>query len=167
MTKEPLDKLAIEICCPVETRVLSMVRSMTTAVAKDLNFTEEQIDQIEMAVDEACANVVEHAYEPRTQESENTDQKAVEKDPPDYFMQLRIIVGDQFLKISIIDHGVGMNNRPPGCSSVEEFAEKGGGGGLGNLIIRNFMDEVDYHYPPGSGTILTMTKYRRDSSKES
>lgn len=31
-------------------------------------------------------------------------------------------------------------------------------------IIRNFMDEVEYSYPP-TGTVLTMTKYLQTASR--
>ena len=136
-----------EITCPAVSDALGTLRHFVVGVAQDSGFDEEQVEQIEMAVDEACANVVNHAYGDRTHESPK--------------FQMRIVISPDSLKITVMDKGVGLVNMPPGASSVEEFLDRGAQGGLGLYIIKNFMDEVEYDSPPQAGTTLHMTKYRR------
>lgn len=149
--------LELEIHCPVQSRVLTYLRSIASQVARTVGFDDEQIDQIEMAVDEACANVVKHAYGAELPEDDRRRRQCV--------LKMRIVIGPDRLKFCIIDHGVGVSNKPRGANSVEEYLERGATGGLGVYIIRNFMDEVEYVSPPGAGTTLTMTKYLRPGEK--
>ncbi|MBI5155377.1 ATP-binding protein [Candidatus Poribacteria bacterium] len=152
----------LEICCPVETRVLALLRSVATTLAEQIGFGEEEIGQIEMAVDEACANVVRHAYKHRGVSSDLAGEDAAPAlADEECVLKVRITIGRGMLRFSIIDHGIGMDKTPSGAQTVEEYVERGGKGGLGSLIIRNFMDEVDYEFPEPAGTILTMTKYLR------
>jgi serine/threonine-protein kinase RsbW len=155
-----------EIRCPIDTRVLGMIRNFVTALAKEMGFEEEATDQIELAVDEACANVIRHAYKhlgvspDLPAEHRNSDASTVEL----CTLWVRLHLGQQFLKITIVDNGIGIHNESKGVNSMEEFQARGGSGGLGMYIIRNFMDEVEYSYPE-SGTVLTMTKYLSGASK--
>lgn len=149
--------LEIELHCPVESRVLTYLRNIASQVARTVGFEDEQIDQIEMAVDEACANVVKHAYGETVGRDGEKRHECV--------LKMRIVIAPDRLKFCIIDHGVGVTNKPRGANSVDEYLERGAHGGLGVYIIRNFMDEVEYQSPPGAGTTLTMTKYLRPATK--
>lgn len=144
------DPVALEIRCPVDTRVLGPLRAMATAVASEHGFSDDQVAQIEMAVDEACANAVRHAYR-------HLDGSAL----AECDVRMRVELDDDWMRIRVSDRGIGAGNMPPGASSVEEYLERGAAGGLGIFIIRNFMDEVEYDSPQGSGTTVTMTKYLR------
>ncbi len=162
------DTIDLEIRCPIETRVLSILRNFVTSIAAYVGFNAEETDKIEMAVDEACANVIRHAYKhlgvsPDLPEAE----QAEDANAAQCTLRLRLVLGEDFLKIIIIDNGIGMKNRPPGVDSLEEYTERGGTGGLGTYIIKNFMDEVEYDFPEESGTILTMTKYLISTAKSS
>ncbi len=156
----------LEIRCLPDTRMLAPVRAMATAIAAQQGFSPDQIDQIEMAVDEACANVVRHAYRhlgisPDLSDEERAAIHAAvsEGTAGDCTIRLRVSLAEDRLVFQVIDNGIGIDKTPPGVARVEEFVERGGGGGLGMLIIRNYMDEVTYDQPEGQGTILTMTKY--------
>jgi len=136
-----------EITCPAVSEALGTLRHLIVGVAQDSGFDEEHVEQIEMAVDEACANVVKHAYSDRTHQTPK--------------LLMRIVISRDSLKITVTDKGVGLANMPIGASSVKEYLDRGAQGGLGLYIIRNFMDEVEYDSPPQAGTTLHMTKYRR------
>lgn len=175
MTSEPTNKaeqapvgrdvMDVEIRCPVHSRMLSLLRCFAKAAAEEAGFTGVDIDQIEMAVDEACANVVRHAYKHLgiSPDLEKPDRHT----PPPLnqakesrcFITLRIGIRDNGLQFQIVDYGIGLHRMGQGVESVEEYVEREGRGGLGLYIIRNFMDEVDIQYPEGMGTVLTMTKY--------
>lgn len=160
--------IELEIRCPVQPRVLGLIRNFATVVAGQMGFSEEEVGQIEMAVDEACANVVRHAYKHLGISSDEEDSRREAPPLPQNtdgeegcILKVRVALGSDALRFQIMDNGIGMNRRPAGVGSVEEYLERGARGGLGVYIIKNFMDEVEYEFPPGRGTVLTMTKYLR------
>lgn len=160
------DALDMEIQCPVDTRVLAVVRTFIVTLAAQMGFDDEEIDKIEMAVDEACANVVRHAYKHLGVSPDLPDEQRTSSSDAIRQCVLKMGIGfsHDLLEICIIDHGIGVDKTPPGVNSLDEYQEKGGTGGLGVYIIRNFMDEVEYHAPPDSGTILVMRKYLKSAA---
>jgi serine/threonine-protein kinase RsbW len=100
-----------------------------------------------MAVDEACTNIIEHAYGGEGRgDIECTCQ--IESD--------RLIV-------RLCDHG-----RPFDPSSVPEpdinaSLEERTEGGLGLFLIRKLMDEVHFEFTAESGNVLTMVKWKEPS----
>lgn len=156
----------LEIHCPVKTRALSILRSFATCMASEVGFDDDATSQIEMAVDEACANVMRHAYKHLGISSDLPPEKLegeLEK-LEGCVLRLQAILGIDYLTISIIDHGIGLNRMPAGVKDMQEYQDRGGSGGLGIYIIKNFMDEVQVDSPGGTGTILTMTKYLQAST---
>jgi serine/threonine-protein kinase RsbW len=154
------DVIEVDVHSPAETRVLGLIRAMVTSLAREMGFDAEGVDKIELAVDEACSNVIRHAYR-HLGVSPDLPPERRKAPPPGVqcVLKLRAYVAPDHIRIQIIDHGIGMRNSPPGVSTVHEYiSERKGAGGLGNFIIRNFMDEVHYDYPE-QGTILTMKKY--------
>ena len=160
--QEPrLDTLDVEIQCPVKTRVLGVMRAFASSVAEQMGFDDEARDQIEMAVDEACANVVRHAYKHLGVSPDLPADERRNELLADCNFKMRVAFSNEMLEITIIDHGIGVDNKPPGANSVEEFESRGGHGGLGVFIIRNFMDEAEYETMAEGGTKLVMRKYLR------
>lgn len=153
----------LEIRSPIDSAVLPTLRTVVTALARQVGFDDEQTDQIEMAVDEACANVINHAYK-HLRVAPDAGGPAG-KSAADCSLWLRLHLGSDYLRVFVIDRGIGLPEAPRCHDSVEEFARDGGRGGLGIFIIRNFMDEVDYESPPEAGTVLTMTKYLKSVSR--
>lgn len=150
------DAVDLEIRCEADSRVLGPLRTVASALAGERGFSEEEIEQIEMAVDEACANAVRHAYKHR-----GADHAAGR------MLGVRVRIGEEMLRFQVIDEGIGVRNAPPGASSVEEYIERGGRSGLGIHIIRTFMDEVSFDcLTECGGTVLTMTKYLRREGAE-
>lgn len=47
---------------PSSTENLAMIRDFVTSIGEQAGFTPLEVGQLELAVDEACANVMEHAY---------------------------------------------------------------------------------------------------------
>jgi serine/threonine-protein kinase RsbW len=160
------ETIELEIRCPITTEILAVIRDFVTSLARQMGFDDEAVDQIELAVDEACANVVRHAYKHLgvSPDLPAANRNADEATMRACTMWVRLHLGSQFLKITVIDHGIGINSEAKGVTTMEEFSARGGTGGLGMYIIRNFMDEVEYSYPP-SGTVLTMTKYLNSDSR--
>lgn len=139
----------LDLACPPRTDMLRFIRRIVLAAAHELGLPAEQASQIEISVDEACTNVIRHAYG----EGESSD--AVEAG-----IRLRIHFASDRVTIQITDSGCGM---PPdgahGATSLSEYIELAEPHGLGSLIINRFMDEVRYDSHTEKGTVLFMIKY--------
>lgn len=56
-------KDSVTIAIPSHPKYLSIVRSVTGKIAQIYKITEPLADDMKLAVDEACANVIKHAYQ--------------------------------------------------------------------------------------------------------
>jgi serine/threonine-protein kinase RsbW len=108
------------------------------SVASQAGFDIEAIEDIKVAVSEACNNTVVHACEA------NLDDYNVE-----------FVRADESLTITVSDAGPGYDTASYEEPDISELHS----GGLGIFIIRALMDEVDITSEPGTGTNIRMTKY--------
>jgi anti-sigma regulatory factor (Ser/Thr protein kinase) len=136
--------LAFELSCPADKSVLRWVRGVVVQSASELGFSDEDLHKIELSVDEACANVVEHAYPP------GQDARP---------LIIRFESEPGLMRISVIDQGVGDGGRPGAVGSVDEYVSLLRCRGLGTYIMQRFMDEVEFSQSPGTGTMVKMTKF--------
>lgn len=127
---------------PSSTENLAMIREFVTSVGRQATLTELEIGQLELAVDEACANVIEHAY-----------GHDITKD-----VSVRATFDDQKLKISVIDEGLGFDPAEVNQKSLDQLVHERRSGGLGIRLIKTLMDEVSYEIEPGQKNELHMTK---------
>ena len=143
--------IKIELDCPCSKKVLSLIRSVVNAVSREMGFSDEEIAQIEMSVDEACSNVVFHAYRKKKKESPALSQARVR-------INLVITAAQDHLHITISDFGVGnKKGSHDGARTLEDYIHQGHG--LGTFIMKRFMDKVEVFYPQESGTVVSMIKY--------
>jgi len=132
---------------PSSTENLSLIREFVTAVGRQAQLEEPEISNLELAVDEACANVIEHAY------GHDITKEVV----------VRAKFDDESLRISVIDEGRGFDPDNVGQDSVEKLIHARQSGGLGIRLIKKLMDEVSYEIMPGQKNELHMTKKIRKS----
>jgi serine/threonine-protein kinase RsbW len=95
-----------------------------------MGFTEEAVDQIVIAVDEACSNIIRHAY------------------GGDPAQQIQIVV-DTYpdrLEITLSDQGRRFDPSTYREPDPQKLARSGQRGGLGLLLMRRLMDEIQYDY---------------------
>lgn len=145
----------IELHCRINGSMLGPLREFVANVAQQLGFEDQQVHEIEICVDEACANTLEHAY-----------TTPFEREFPSSEQDIRIEIqfhGDE-LTVRIVDQGLGSDE--PIHSRIrhlEEYiaAERDNYRGLGLYLIHKFMDRVDVKTSPGKGTTVEMTKIRR------
>ena len=103
-------------------------------------FDEDEIQFIILAVDEACANVIRHAYNNRT-------------DGP---IALACTTSDNRIEFRLLDHGKSAVEQDLKSRSLDEVRP----GGLGMHLIRSIMDEVHYD-SGGDGNKLILAKSMR------
>jgi serine/threonine-protein kinase RsbW len=122
---------------------LGRIGKFVRAVAKDAGFEKFAVYSIEMAVDEACSNIIEHAY--------GGEGKGE--------IRCTCTVSEHSLTIILHDSGKFFDPTqvpPPNLSDNIEDREAHG---LGLYFIRQWMDEVDFR-STGNENILTMKKRR-------
>jgi serine/threonine-protein kinase RsbW len=127
---------------------LAEISDFITLVARDAGFGDDDVFHVQMAVDEACSNVIEHAY--------GQDRRG------DINLRCRIDNGGE-LRVEIRDRGrpfdpeqVPVPRIEPGSSDLDSMRV----GGLGLFFMRKLMDEVTFEFDAESGNCLTMVKRR-------
>jgi len=103
---------------------------------------EITLQQIRLVVDEACANVVTHAYEGM--------------EPGD--MEITCSHSSQACMIQVRDWGQGFAIECVPTPDLECALEERSLGGLGLFLIQHVMDQVEYARDDRAGNVLTMTK---------
>lgn len=129
---------------------LRPIRIIVTDLARQLGFPEEEVAKIEMAVDEACSNVLEHAY--------GTERNWLWKHPNP---EIRLTIqteGDRLI-IQINDDGKRFDFAAYRPGNILERIRAMRSGGYGIAIMRQFMDEVQYSSDDASGNTLRLVKH--------
>jgi serine/threonine-protein kinase RsbW len=116
-------------------------------VAQELGFGPHALYQIELAIDEACANVVEHAY-PREAQGEMEISCYLDTGAQ----------GGQTLVIRVRDWGTGFDPGAVEKPDVDARLEDRGLGGLGLFLVEQVMDRVTFNVDPRQGNELLMFK---------
>ena len=129
---------------PGEMHYLHRIRDFITGIAEESGINEQDLDNIELAVDEACANIIEHGYE---------------ADAPDKDLTIRMEIDAEKLVLTIIDQGKQFDPRSKRQTELKELVAMKRDGGLGISLIKQTMDEIDYRTTPEGRNELILTKY--------
>lgn len=116
-----------------------------TAMAEFMRMSSDRIDEVRMAVVEACINSFEH--------SRASDRKV--------YITFSVL-GDQkpeMLQIVIRDTGVGFNPGAVAKPTIQEKLKAESKRGWGLQIIQGLMDDVEIS-STDEGTTIVMTKHR-------
>ncbi|MDQ7053020.1 MAG: ATP-binding protein [candidate division KSB1 bacterium] len=128
---------------PSQTDNLEIIRDFVAKIARKVGFNEDDINKIELAVDEACTNVIKHAYDNNS------------KNPIDITIQIDY----QKLTILVTDKGKGFDPTKLKTPDLQEYLAEMRVGGLGIYLMKNLMDEVEINSKPGKGNQVRMVKY--------
>ena len=114
--------------------------------AQESGFGEEDVAKIEMAVGEACTNIIEHAY---------TTQPLK--------MEIVILLArfENRLEVTIQDYS-SINfalNEVETVGEIEDWIAADKRRGLGIFIIQSFVDKVEHRFVCGQGNELILIKY--------
>ncbi|HEX2162682.1 MAG TPA: ATP-binding protein [Thermoanaerobaculia bacterium] len=116
-----------------------------TALAELLRMSADKIDEVRMAVVEACINAIEH--------SRAEDRKV--------YLTFEVLGDDEpeVLRITVRDEGVGFAPEDVEEPSIERKLQAARKRGWGLKIIRGLMDDVEI-VSGAEGTSIVMTKAR-------
>ncbi len=136
-----------ELRVPAHVDYLREIRDFVSRVARKHGFGEKVVNSLRYAVEEACANVIKHAY----------------KDTYGN-ITIRVLVYRDRITLSILDQGRYFDPRRVSDPNLHEYVAAGKRGGLGIFIIRRLVDQIDYRKTP-EGNELRLTKFRGEQPK--
>jgi serine/threonine-protein kinase RsbW len=102
---------------------------------------------VQMAVDEACTNIIEHAYG-----GEGLGD-----------IECTCRVDSYGLTLALRDHGHPFDPSRVPEPDINASLEQRREGGLGLYLMRKLMDEVHFEFDPDCGNVLTMVKRKETS----
>jgi anti-sigma regulatory factor (Ser/Thr protein kinase) len=121
---------------------LPQVIDFVRQASMEAGLPEKAVFACELATDEACTNIIEHAYAGRS----------------DGVIRVSCWTENGAFVVQFHDQGVAFDPtqiREP--LLTEELAQRPPGG-LGMHFMRSLMDEVRFEFDPVAGNMLTMTK---------
>jgi serine/threonine-protein kinase RsbW len=127
---------------------LLKVRDFVGSAARSFGFSEEETANIVLAVDEACTNIIKHAY-----------QYAADKE-----IEISIYQNNRSFEIRIYDNGKAFDPSLVRTPDLKEHIGRSRRGGLGVYLMKRLMDEVEYNFNPGKRNEVRLTKYRQGTS---
>ena len=138
--KSKLKKDKLEINSRTEN--LAEIREFINSAAAEAGLSRDAIDNIILAVDEACTNIIKHAYK--------------------YFPDGKIILSHKTDKktftIEIIDYGKSFEPGLVPNPDLQKYYDEKRVGGLGMYLMKTLMDEVKYTSVPGKFNQVSLSK---------
>lgn len=140
---------AVVIAIPASSEFVRVVRLAVAGVATRMRFSYEQIEDIKLAVSEACNNAILHA-QPAGGEAATQ-------------VIIRILPGEESLEITVFDQGhlLGPDLKLPEAAGAWQSLDDLPEGGMGLMLIQSLMDEVSSQAGAPEHTALHMVKHIR------
>ena len=134
------DRNAISLRVPAKPEYLIVCRLALNGLANVVPVSDEALSDLKLAVTEACANSMSHAY--------GSDEG---------FVTMRVAVDAGDVAVDISDEGSGMTELAP--TSFEDSGPLGEGG-MGLALIRALVDDLEISAgAQGTGTRVTFRKH--------
>lgn len=124
---------------------LDKIRDFFTHAARESGFNEDAIYEVELAVDEAASNIIDHAYEGECESEIVCDFQLL----PDG------------MQLTLHDHGKPFDPEQVEMPDIVSDPTKRKQRGLGLFFMRQMMDEVNFKFDVDGGNLLTMVKHRK------
>lgn len=125
------------------TNNLARIRNFIKTQSRNAGFDEETANKIVLAADEACTNIIKHAYKYSSKGKINVNLN---------FSQNK-------LRIAITDEGMQFNSKSIKDPDLKKYYEEKKVGGLGMFLMKKLMDEVSYSHPNSKKNKVTLIKY--------
>ena len=140
------DELRVEATIENVRRISVFVRDM----GQSLRLTDDTLFAIDLAVEEASANIVRHAYRP----GQAGD------------ILLRVETTDDVVRITLTDWGLPFDADKVRPFDVDAPVETRAKGGMGLRIIHSLMDDVvrETASVPGGPNVIMLSKHREHRS---
>lgn len=127
-----------------QTNRLNDVRRFISEKAREHGFSDDDINKITIAVDEACTNIIKHGY----------------NFSPDHFIDIEIHRDATDFEIVISDSGKQFDPKSIETPDMKEYLSHYRRGGLGVYLMKRIMDKVEFNFQRDRN-ILRMVKSLR------
>jgi anti-sigma regulatory factor (Ser/Thr protein kinase) len=134
-------KDSITVTIPSHPKYLSAVRSVTSKIGQMYDIDEPVVEDIKLAVDEACTNVIKHAYRG------DISKKIV----------LKYIIKQNSFQVIVEDRGIKAQVDLIKGRSLDDIRP----GGLGIHFIRRVFDVFEFDEKKKKGNRLRLIKYMK------
>jgi anti-sigma regulatory factor (Ser/Thr protein kinase) len=117
-----------KLIIPAQIKYLAQIRSFIDYIGRRYNYTSKDINATKLAVEEACTNIMRHGY----------------RDIPDGEITIKILIRRFSMTVILIDQGQAFDPRTVNKPDLLEYVKIGKMGGLGIMMIRKLMDDLQY-----------------------
>jgi serine/threonine-protein kinase RsbW len=124
---------------------LDKISKFINTICVEAGLDESTTYKVQLSVDEACSNIIEHGYFSSTEENR--------------IIECECKFNGNELTIRLHDYGSPFNPRVLPNPELSPILEERGSGGLGFFFIKQFMDVVEYKYISKSNAGKNMNKY--------
>jgi serine/threonine-protein kinase RsbW len=121
---------------------LEKICDLVSDQATKAGFDDSAVYAIQTAVDEACSNIIEHAYQ-------GEDRGSIE---------VTIMFDNDCLTIRLIDQGIPFDPTNITEPDVNASLKERDNHGLGLFFMQKLMDAVSFEFSEDNGNVLTMVK---------
>ncbi|MBI4419042.1 MAG: ATP-binding protein [Ignavibacteriales bacterium] len=128
---------------PSKTGKLLEVREFVASEARAFGFSDEDISKIALAVDEACTNIIRHAYQ----------------NDPNRAISITIQKKRDRFEVSIVDDGKKFDPAVLKPLNLKEHLTQYRRGGLGVYLMKTLMDKVEYNTLGDKKNEVRLTKF--------
>jgi serine/threonine-protein kinase RsbW len=125
-----------------KTENLSVIRDFVSRSATEAGFASDVIENIILAVDEACTNIIKHAY----------------KSFPEGEMIIKTKFTNSRFIVSITDYGISFEPTKIPEPDLQKYYRQKRVGGLGMYLMKTLVDEVKYVSIPGKYNEVMLSK---------
>jgi serine/threonine-protein kinase RsbW len=125
-----------------KTENLSVIRDFISSSAADAGVAPDALENIILAVDEACTNIIKHAY----------------KSFPDGKLIIKTKSTLNRFVVSITDYGKSFEPEMIPEPDLQKYYRQRRVGGLGMYLMKTLMDEVKYVSIPGKYNEVLLSK---------
>ena len=134
------NKEVIELFVPSRLDFEQVAVDAAASLARLMGFSDDRIEDLMTAVEEACINAIEHGNQ------ENSNVKVL----------VELIADDFKLQVDVHDQGKGIPRNIQKPDIDAKIAGKQSARGWGLFLIQNLMDEVEFDWNPETGGVTRM-----------
>ena len=133
----PVPRLNLSLTLPRESGSVPVVRRLAVQALTAFGVTREDVEDVELAITEACANVIDHAADTDTYE-------------------VQVELASDECAITVVDRGTGFD-----ATEIDENAPDHSETGRGLALMRALVDNVAFRSEPRAGAVVHMVKTLR------
>jgi serine/threonine-protein kinase RsbW len=128
-------ELDVALCLPREAETVAIVRDVAMTALRRLGVTETCVEDIRLALSEACNNVVDHS---------GVDDE----------YEVRLLVDGEQCEVRVIDKGSGFDFSTLPASVIPADSPRG----RGVALMRALVDTVAFESRPEASTVVRLVK---------